>query len=627
MQAGLLAPVALQRDCLAQAFAQAAHVPDTAIAVALAVAAGAAHVAVTCQTRIAGVVEELLAAFQLGRHPFGALQRTGGRGGRDGPGLVIGQRADVEEADGTRHHVADGRLLAIGRDRDALGRALHVQPAHFGTGGGIEDADLARGFQRHQHVSAVRRIGGGTGLAAVVHVVAPCGPFGWRGSLQVQVGHDGAHGALEVQRLAVAALATLDVVLLGGNPGRAAIRRDGGSAQVVGQAASLDGRVFQRADRQRDRALQRGTGGVDQQDFATPEAGTAGAGREGAFAGQGRRDEAAGQQALAVGGDGQVTDLGAQCHALLELAGDGVELQQLLRAQRADPDTAAIGSHHHAVGLGSHAQRNAGGHGHRGRIDDADAAAVAVGHPDLACIVDGQRAWTVLGGWLFRGGFGPSGDGQRDLAQQCPRLAVQHAHAVLVGVDDPDAWRVLPVIGNGRGALRQAQTGRAGGCRRTSHLAQDAHDGGRGLLRLGIGVVAGQVGRRDADRGIRSAASRVAGSIPGARGTVRPAGRTVLVAVACAALGAVATRCVAARHIALATVVAAGAVLAAGSVVPLRALVVGARGYGGRDGCHGLGIGGGVHGATTATTTAGGEGTADHQGHEAARQRLGSVRP
>ena len=39
-----------------------------------------------------------------------------------------------------------------------------------------------------------------------------------------------------------------------------------GSAQVVGQAASLDGRVFQCVDRQRDRALQRGTDGVDQQD-------------------------------------------------------------------------------------------------------------------------------------------------------------------------------------------------------------------------------------------------------------------------------------------------------------------------------------------------------------------------
>ena len=42
---------------LAQAFAQAAHVPDTAIAVALAVAAGAAHVAVTCQTQIADMIE------------------------------------------------------------------------------------------------------------------------------------------------------------------------------------------------------------------------------------------------------------------------------------------------------------------------------------------------------------------------------------------------------------------------------------------------------------------------------------------------------------------------------------------------------------------------------------------
>ena len=590
-------------------------------------AAGAAHVAVTCQTRVAGVVEEFLAAFQLGRHPLGALQRTGGRGGQDGPGLVIGQCADVEEADGTRHHVADGRLLAIGRDRDALGCALHVQPAHFGTGGSIEDADLARGFQCHQHVSAVRRVGGSAGLAAVVHVVAPCGAFGWRGSLQVQVGHDGAHGALEVQRLAVAALAALDVVLLGGNPGRAAIRRDGGGAQVVGQAASLDGRVFQRADRQRDRALQRGTGWVDQQDFATPEAGTAGAGREGAFAGQGRRDEAAGQQALAVGSDGQVTDLGAQCHALLELAGDGVELQQLLRAQRADPDAAAIGSRHHAVGLGSHAQRNAGGHGHRGRINDADAAAVAVGDPDLACIVDGQRAWTVFGGRLFRGGLGPSGDGQRDLAQQCPRLAVQHAHAVLVGVDDPDARRVLPVIGDGRGALRQALAGRVGGCSRAAHLTQDAHDGGRGLLRLRIGIVAGQAGRRDADRGVRSAASRVAGSIPGSLGAVLPAGRTVLVAVACAAVGAVTTLRVATRHVALAAVVAAGAVLGASSVTTLSALAVRAWGDGGRDGCHGLGGGVGVHGATTATTAAGGQGAADHQGHEAARQRLATVRP
>ena len=518
VQAGLLAAMALQREGLAQAFTQAAHVPDTAIAVTFAVAAGAAHVAVACQTRVAGVVEELLAAFQLGRHPLGALQRAGGRGGQDGPGLVIGQRADVEETDGTRHHVADGRLLAIGRDGDALGRALHVQPAHFGTGGSIEDADLARGFQCHQHVSAVRRVGGSAGLAAVVHVVAPCGAFGWRGSLQVQVGHDGAHRALEVQRLAVAALAALDVVLLGGNPGRVTIRRDGGSAQVVGQAASLDGCVFQRADRQRDRALQCGTGWVDQQDFAAPEAGTVGAGREGAFAGQGRRDEAAGQQALAVGGDGQVADIGAQRHALLELAGDGVELQQLLRAQRADPDAAAIGSRHHAVGLGGDAQRDAGGHGHRGWINDADAATVAVGDPDMAGVVDGQRARTVLAGRLFRGGLGPSGDGQRDLAQQCPRLAVQHAHAVLVGVDDPDARRVLPVIGDGRGALRQAQAGRVGRCRRTAHLAQDAHDGGRGLLRLRIGIVAGQIGWRDADRGVRSAASRVAGSVTGAWG-------------------------------------------------------------------------------------------------------------
>ena len=77
-------------------------------------------------------------------------------------------------------------------------------------------------------------------------------------------------------------------------------------------------------------------------------------------------------------------------------------------------------------------------------------------------------------------------------------------------------------------------------------------------------------------------------------------------------------------------VVATGAVLAAGSVAPLRARVVGARGDGGRDGCHGLGIGVGVHGAATATattTTAGGQGAADHQGHEAVRQRLATVRP
>ena len=170
--------------------------------------------------------------------------------------------------------------------------------------------------------------------------------------------------------------------------------------------------------------------------------------------------------------------------AFFERTGGGIELQQFLRAQRAHPYTIAIGGSHHAIGLHGSTQFEGGDDRERVGCDDADRAAVAVAHPGVAGVVDGDGAGSIS---------------HRNLFQQRLRAAVEYGHGVLVRVDHPDARGGLPVVGDQRGRLRallghrQGDGAAAGPC--TVPLSAQ-HGRGR-TLRQVVGVVAGQgrVGR------------------------------------------------------------------------------------------------------------------------------------
>ena len=171
--------------------------------------------------------------------------------------------------------------------------------------------------------------------------------------------------------------------------------------------------------------------------------------------------------------------------AFFERTGGSIELQQFLRAQRAHPDAAAIGGSHHAIGLHGSTQFEGGDDRERVGRDDADRAAVAVAHPGVPGVVDGDGAGAIS---------------HRNLFQQRLRAAVEHGHGVLVRVDHPDARGGLPVVGDQRGRLRALLGHRQcnGGSRRALNGTTDAQHGRGWALRQVVGIVAGQgaVGRR-----------------------------------------------------------------------------------------------------------------------------------
>ena len=146
VQALLLAAMAHQRDGLAQPFAQPGHVPDAAVAVAFAVAAGAAHVVVAGQAGVAGIVKELLAAQDLGGQAVGTADGFHQPAG-DGHAARIALRhqgTDVQEGQGALHDVGHHGLCAVGRDGHALrGHAHRIHPAYLYGRAGIDDGQLA----------------------------------------------------------------------------------------------------------------------------------------------------------------------------------------------------------------------------------------------------------------------------------------------------------------------------------------------------------------------------------------------------------------------------------------------------------------------------------------------------
>ena len=104
----------------------------------------------------------------------------------------------------------------------ALRRATRIDAEYLPAAVRIHDSDLTTGLQRDEHVHADTVMNGSARNARVVVVdsrgvvLGPCH--------QVEPRTDGADRVLKIQSEAVAQPAALDVVLLGRNPGRSAVR-------------------------------------------------------------------------------------------------------------------------------------------------------------------------------------------------------------------------------------------------------------------------------------------------------------------------------------------------------------------------------------------------------------------
>ena len=213
-------------DGVAQAFAEAGQVPDAAVVAAVVVAGRAADVARrargACRARrrrAACPAAPAASSFSLADRG----QRREQRHVRDAPSSSSGD--EVVDADRAVHEVVDVEALAVGREREALRRAADVDAEQL-------EAARARRPPRPRGWSRARRTGRRRARSNATALATPALSWSMRRGVVLAAGGevdaraDRAHGVLEVERLAVAQRAALDVVLLRRHPGRAAVRRD-----------------------------------------------------------------------------------------------------------------------------------------------------------------------------------------------------------------------------------------------------------------------------------------------------------------------------------------------------------------------------------------------------------------
>ena len=146
--------------------------------------------------------------------------------------------------------------LAVGGQNESLRGAADVLDAGDELAGvGVAHVDGVAALQRRERVVPERAHRGREGHVPVVEVDARCEVF--LAGDEVHLRDDRAHRALECQRQAVAVGAALHVVLLAGDPGALAVRRDGDRAEVVGYAAAAVLGVRSEVDGERRHAGER----------------------------------------------------------------------------------------------------------------------------------------------------------------------------------------------------------------------------------------------------------------------------------------------------------------------------------------------------------------------------------
>ncbi len=248
------AAAAVQLDGVAQPLAAVGEVPDPPVLAAVQVAGRAADVLVAVHLRVVRVVEDPLAlqdlrGERLGRHgrDLGqALEGAGGRG-EDAGHVVDGHRA---------RHEALHEEPAAGRQHQPLRRPSHAVDAGDDVAAvGVHHLHQVRALGGHERVVAQPAEGHRHRQVAVVQVLARGEDL--RVRAQVDLRHDGAHGAVEGERAPVAEGAAQRVVLLGGDPGADAVGRDGDGGDVVRHAPPAGLRVGAGVLGQRER---RGSG-------------------------------------------------------------------------------------------------------------------------------------------------------------------------------------------------------------------------------------------------------------------------------------------------------------------------------------------------------------------------------
>ena len=430
-----------QAGGIAQPLAESGEIPGAAVVPAVVVAACATHVAVAGQPRVAGVVEQLLAQKHGGRELLGG-HRAHRRQQRRLGGAPRQQRPQVVGPHGTVHEVADEQLVAVRRQRQALRRPTGVEAEQLPVVVGVDHRDLAAGLERDEQVDAAPVVDRSARQARVVVVDARLAVL--QPDRHVDLRADRANGVLEVEGLAVACRAALDVVLLGRHPGLQPVGRDRRGAEVVRHAAARALAVGNRAGVQHDRLPDVEPTHVDEHDLA---AGAARGDPGRALARQRRRDEARHQHLAAFRVDRQVAHVAADVQRAGAREGLRVEAQHLPQSAERHVGPPVVGREHDAVGQRATRQRNGARHRHRARVDHADRRRLAVDHPDAAVGGNGQ---------------GARGRAHGDLPEPLARRRIEYRHRVVVRVHDPDlriAGRRL-AGGDARGHRRALARGR-----------------------------------------------------------------------------------------------------------------------------------------------------------------------
>ena len=358
-----------------------------------------------------------------------------------------------------------------------------MDPAKLDARIGVDHRDLAACLQGDEQVIAGTVERRRAGYAGIVEVKARAVSFGER--RQVDLGTDAAHGILEVEVVAVAQGAALDVVLLGRHPGALAVGRDRRHRQVVGDARALVGVVLLVAVLQQDGAVDgHRPRRIDDHDF-TAAAGSLYGGR--AFARHRRGDVAAHQEPAAIGGDGEVARVGADGQAGGRGAGAWVELEHGAGGFQHHVGGAAVGRKRQAERLRRGRQADGLLHFQGGGVDHRQGRRRLVADPDPAVRGDRKRP-----GRLADGNFGQFGVGGR----------IERSDAVIVLVDHPQ-----PVVGHGH-VRRQGRT--VGGVRQMHRLDEGGRAGDV------VAVLGGHPHHEQARGGV-SVAGRRRGGIGGFR--------------------------------------------------------------------------------------------------------------
>ena len=143
--------MAAQGDGVAQTFAHAGEIPRAAVVTAVVMAGGAGDVFLQGQSRISGIIKELLPA-QDGGAEFFRVDGIDHAERERHAAATLHEAADVMHADGAGHEVVNEKRAPVRRQRESLRREPGIEAGDDFPAPCIDDGHRAAAFKRDKEI-------------------------------------------------------------------------------------------------------------------------------------------------------------------------------------------------------------------------------------------------------------------------------------------------------------------------------------------------------------------------------------------------------------------------------------------------------------------------------------------